>query len=134
MKIPFLSRMVNEQFDFIMPKALLADLIVFVAALPFYGFTAGVPLGLLLGTAAMTANFLLLGYSAERAVEKPTQKSAQRYMFSFYLIRLTIMGAALAAGFNCSLFNPAATFLPLLWPKTIYTADAAIKHFRSRDK
>ena len=134
MKIPFLSRMVNEQFNFIMPKALLADLLVFVAALPFYGLAPEVPLGLLLGTAAMTANFLLLGYSAERAVEKPTQKSAQRYMFSFYLIRLTVMGAALAVGFNCDGINPVAVFLPLLWPKTIYTADAAIKHFKDRDR
>lgn len=117
-----------------MPKALLADIIVFVAALPFYGLTAGVPLGLLLGTGAMTANFILLGYSAERAVERPTQKSAQRYMFSFYLIRLTVMGAALAVGFNCEPINPAATFLPLLWPKTIYTADAAIKHFKNKDR
>lgn len=126
--------MVSDQFAFIMPKALIADLIVFVAALPFYGFTAGVPLGLLLGTSAMTANFLLLGYSAERAVEKPSQKSAQRYMFSFYLIRLTVMGAALVLGFNCGLFNPVAVFLPLLWPKIIYTADAAIKHFKNKDR
>lgn len=134
MKIGFLSKMVNEQLDFIMPKALLADLIVFAVSLPFYGLKPQVPLGLLLGTAAMTANFLLLGYSAERAVEKPSQKSAQRYMFSFYLIRLTIMGAALAVGFNCDMFDPVAAFLPLLWPKTIYTADAAIKHFKNRDK
>lgn len=134
MKIPFLSRMVNEQLAFIMPKALLADLIVFIAALPFYGLSAGVAAGLVLGTAAMTANFLLLGYSSERAVEKPSAKSAQRYMFSFYLIRLTVMGAALVIGFSCELFEPPAVFLPLLWPKTIYTVDGAVKHFRNKDK
>ncbi|MCM1577778.1 MAG: ATP synthase subunit I [Ruminococcus sp.] len=134
MKIPFLSKMVNEQFNFLMPKVLLADITVFVVCLPFYGLEAGVPLGLLLGTAAMTANFLLLGYSAEHAVERPSKKSAQRYMFSFYLIRLTVMGAALAAGFAFEIFNPVTTFLPLLYPKTFYTADAALKEFRDRKK
>ena len=127
MKIKFLSNTVNEQLSFIMPKALLADLLVFIAALPFYGLDYRVPLGLLLGTAAMTANFVLLGYSAERAVERSSVKSAKRYMFSFYLIRLTIMGAALAIGFTADMFDPVCTFLPLLWPKTIYTGSAIFK-------
>ena len=47
--------MINEQLRFLLPKAMLADLLIFVAALPFYGLNIQIPLGLLLGTAAMTA-------------------------------------------------------------------------------
>ncbi len=119
--------MINEQLAFLLPKALLADLLVFIAALPFYGPDYRIPAGLLLGTAAMLVNIILLGYSAERAVERPTEKSAKRYMFSFYLIRFTIMGAALALGFNSVHFNAVCTFLPLLWPKIIYTGSALIR-------
>lgn len=126
MKIKLFSNMINEQLSFLMPKALIADGLVFVAALPFYGLDFRVPLGLLLGTAAMTANMILLGYSAERAVERSSAKRAKGYMFSFYLIRLAVMGAALAIGFNMDCFNSVCTFLPLLWPKTIYTGSAII--------
>ena len=112
--------MINEQLRFLLPKAMLADLLIFVAALPFYGLNIHIPLGLLLGTAAMTANIILLGMSSERAVERGTAKSAKRYMFSFYLIRLTVMGAALVLGFRSDLFNSVCTFIPLLYPKTFY--------------
>ena len=108
--------MINEQLRFLLPKAMLADLLIFVAALPFYGLNIQIPLGLLLGTAAMTANIILLGMSSERAVERGTAKSAKRYMFSFYLIRLTVMGAALVLGFRSDLFNSVCTFIPLLYP------------------
>ena len=121
MKIKLFSKMINEQLRFLLPKALIADLIVFAAALPFYGLDTKILLGLLLGTAAMTVNIILLGYSAERAVERGSARSAQRYMFSFYLIRFAVMGAAIAAGFNLPCFDPVCTFLPLLWPKLIYT-------------
>lgn len=124
MKIKLFSRMINEQLEFLLPKAFLADLLVFIAALPFYGFDYRLVLGLLLGTAAMTANIILLGYSAERAVERSSAKRAKRYMFSFYLLRMTVMGAAIALGFNADCFNPVCTFLPLLWPKVLYTGSA----------
>ena len=37
MKIKLFSNMINEQLRFLLPKAMLADLLIFVAALPFYG-------------------------------------------------------------------------------------------------
>lgn len=117
MKIRIFSKMINEQLEFLLPKILLADLLIFIAALPFYGLNITIPAGLLLGTAASLANFIILGLSSERAVERGSAKAAKRYMFSFYLIRLAIMGAALAAGFNCAYFNPVCTFIPLLYPK-----------------
>ena len=79
----------------------------------------------------MTANIILLGISSERAVERGTAKSAKRYMFSFYLIRLTVMGAALVLGFRSDLFNSVCTFIPLLYPKTFYTGSAIIRQKHS---
>ena len=124
------SDMITTELRFLMPKALLGDLLIFIAALPFYGLNYQVPLGLLLGTAAMTANFILLGRSAERCVERPTAASAKRYMFSFYLIRLAVMGTALAIGFISELFCSPAVFIPLLWPKLFYSGSAIFKHFK----
>ncbi|MBQ5333247.1 MAG: ATP synthase subunit I [Oscillospiraceae bacterium] len=132
MKIKFFSKMINEQLGFLLPKILLADLLLFIAALPFYGLTVSVPAGLLLGTAASLANFILIGYSAERAVEKGSAKAAKRYMFSFYLIRLAIMGAAIYAGFVCEFPDPVCVFIPLLYPKLFYSGSAVISEIKNK--
>lgn len=124
MRFAFFSNMINEQLRFLLPKTFIADVLIFIAALPFYGLDLTVALGLLLGTAAMTANIILLGISSEQAVERPTVKAAKRCMFSFYIIRFVIMGAALALGFNSVHCNSVCTFIPLLYPKTFYTAGA----------
>lgn len=134
MKIRIFSKMINEQLEFLLPKILLADLLIFIAALPFYGLSITIPAGLLLGTAASLANFIILGLSSERAVERGSAKAAKRYMFSFYLIRLAIMGAALAAGFNCSYFDPVCTFIPLLYPKLFYSGSAIFNRGKNSRK
>lgn len=134
MKIRIFSKMINEQLEFLLPKILLADLLIFIAALPFYGLSITVPAGLLLGTAASLANFVILGLSSERAVERGSAKAAKRYMFSFYLLRLAIMGAALAAGFNCAYFNPVCTFIPLLYPKLFYSGSAIFNRGKNSRK
>ena len=134
MKIRIFSKMINEQLEFLLPKILLADLLIFIAELPFYGLNITIPAGLLLGTAASLANFIILGLSSERAVERGSSKAAKRYMFSFYLIRLAIMGAALAAGFNCAYFNPVCTFIPLLYPKLFYSGSAIFNRGKNSRK
>lgn len=134
MKIRIFSKMINEQLEFLLPKILLADLLIFIAALPFYGLNITIPAGLLLGTAASLANFVILGLSSERAVERGSAKAAKRYMFSFYLLRLAIMGAALAAGFNCAYFNPVCTFIPLLYPKLFYSGSAIFNRGKNSRK
>lgn len=117
--------MVNDQLNFLLPYSLIADAVIFLASLPLYGLNTEVPLGLLLGTAAMTANITLLGYSSERAVEK-NKKAAKRYMFFFYLVRMTVMGAAMVIGFKFSAVNAAAVCIPLFYPKVIYTVYGVI--------
>lgn len=132
MKIRIFSKMINEQLTFLLPKVLLADLLIFIAALPFYGLSITVPAGLLLGTAASLTNFILIGYSAERAVERGSVKAAKRYMFGFYLIRLAIMGAALVLGFRYDCFEPACVFIPLLYPKLFYSGSGVMEELKNR--
>lgn len=112
--------MVSDELRFIVPWALVIDGIVFLVTLPLYKLGIEIPLGLLFGTFIMIVNFTLLGYSAERAVERP-MKSAKRYMFMFYIIRFAIMGCSLVFAFKISVINPYAAFIPLFYPKIIYT-------------
>ena len=128
MRFGFLGKMTAEELKMLLPRAFIADLVIYLLTLPFYGLSPEVPLGLLLGTAAMTANLILLGYSVDRAVEYKTEKAAKRYMFSFYLIRFAVMGAALTAGIKLRAVNLAAVCIPLFYPKAIYTVRGIINN------
>lgn len=123
MKNRIFSKMITDELKFIALPVIVLDAAVMLAAAPFFGFTLAGVYGLLLGNAAMLANFILLGYSSERAVEK-TAVSAKRYMLLFYLIRFGIMGAAMALAFHSDRINGFYTVIPLLYPKMIYTLSA----------
>lgn len=123
MKNRIFSKMITDELKFIALPVIVLDAAVMLAAAPFFGFTLSGAYGLLLGNAAMLANFILLGYSSERAVEK-TAVSAKRYMLLFYLIRFGIMGAAMALAFHSDRINGFYTVIPLLYPKMIYTLSA----------
>lgn len=123
MKNRIFSKMITDELKFIALPVIVLDAAVMLAAAPFFGFTLSGVYGLLLGNAAMLANFILLGYSSERAVEK-TAVSAKRYMLLFYLIRFGIMGAAMALAFHSDRINGFYTVIPLLYPKMIYTLSA----------
>lgn len=125
MKISLFDETDPCQPAFLLPRSLTADLLIFLAALPFSERIFSVFSGLFLGTAAMLVNMLLLRHSVARAVEIPSPKAAKRYMFGFYVIRFAIMGAALAAAFKLENFiNPFLVFVPLLYPKIFFTASA----------
>ena len=123
MKNRIFSKMITDELKFIALPVIVLDAVVLPAAAPFFGFTLDGVLGLLLGNAAMLANYILLGYSSERAVEK-TAVSAKRYMLLFYFIRFAIMGAAMALAFHSDRINGLYTVIPLLYPKIIYTLSA----------
>ena len=123
MKNRIFSKMITDELKFIALPVIVLDAAVMLATAPFFGFTLSGAYGLLLGNAAMLANFILLGYSSERAVEK-TAVSAKRYMLLFYFIRFAIMGAAMALAFHSDRINGFYTVIPLLYPKMIYTLSA----------
>lgn len=132
MRIKFFSAMINKELSFIMPRALILDCIIFLISLPFYKLCLEIPLGLLAGTAVMTLNFILLGYSSERAVERPLA-SAKRYMALFYGIRLIICGLLFFAAVKLPYINVVTAAIPQLYPKLFYTAHAAIKRKEGKD-
>ncbi len=121
MKFRFTGTETDRELLRIFKAAAVGDLLIFLLTLPIYGFSSRVVLGLLLGTAAMSANILLLAYSVVHSVDRGSEKRGKRYLFSFYLLRFSIMGAALAAGFIFPCFDSVCTFIPLLFPKTLYT-------------
>ena len=130
MKPKLSDSLLAEQLKFLMPRVLIGDAVLFFACLPLYGPDPGIILGLLLGTAAMTVNLALLSYSVRHAVDRGSEKSARRYMMFFYIIRFTIMGAAIALGFTNDNINSVCTFLPLLWPKVFYTLSGFKDHIK----
>ncbi|MBD5144459.1 MAG: hypothetical protein HDT21_00845 [Ruminococcus sp.] len=120
------SEMIRRELKFLLPRALVLDLAVYLISLPVYRLCAEVPLGLLAGTAVMLLNFTILGLSSERAVERPLA-SAKRYMFGSYMLRLLITGLLFLAGIKCPSINLVAAAIPQLYPKLAYTTHAAVK-------
>ncbi len=119
------SEMINRELKFLLPRALVLDTVIYIISLPVYGLCKEVPLGLLAGTAVMLVNFIILGLSSERAVERPL-RAAKGYMFGSYMLRLAIVGALFFAGIKCSSLNLIACALPQLFPKIAYTLHAAL--------
>lgn len=122
----FFSEMIRRELKFLLPRALIFDGMIYIISLPAYGLCAEIPLGLLAGTAVMLLNFIILGLSSERAVEKPLP-TAKRYMFGSYMIRLLITGVLFFAGVKLPQINLPAAAIPQLYPKLAYTLDAMIK-------
>ncbi len=120
------SEMICRELKFLLPRALVLDFAVYLISLPVYGLCMEVPLGLLAGTAVMLLNFIILGLSSERAVERPLA-SAKGYIFGSYMIRLLITGLLFFAGIKCPSLNLVAAAIPQLYPKLAYTAHAALK-------
>lgn len=126
MQIKVFSEMINKELSFILPKVLILDGIVYLITLPVYKFCVEIPLGLGLGTLVMFLNFVILGMSAERAVERP-MGAAKRYMFGSYLLRFGIMAGLFIMGIKFSCINLLAAAIPQLYPKFLYTVYASFK-------
>ena len=118
--------MIRRELKFLLPRALIFDGIIYIISLPVYKLCTDVPLGLLAGTAVMLLNFIILGLSSERAVEKPLPM-AKGYMFGSYIVRLLITGVLFVAGLKLPQINLLAAAIPQLYPKLAYTLDAMIK-------
>ncbi len=126
MRFRLFSPMVSKELAFLLPRALVLDGIIFLISLPFYKPCIEIPAGLALGTLVMTLNFIILGFSAERAVERSVS-SAKRYMFASYLVRFTIMGVLFAVSVRSPYINVVTAAVPQLYPRICYTLDAAVK-------
>ncbi|MCL2054328.1 MAG: ATP synthase subunit I [Oscillospiraceae bacterium] len=131
MRIKLFSEMINNELSFLLPRTLILDCIVFAATLPVYGLGSEVPLGLLWGTLAMLTNFVILGMSSEKAVDRGA--GAKRYMRKWYVLRMGIMAAFIYVSIVISEINFLAAVLPLFYPKAAYTLNAVYQN-RKKDK
>ena len=120
------SAMIRRELKFLLPRAIVFDCVIYLISLPVYKLCAEIPLGLLAGTAVMLLNFIILGLSAERAVEYPVNL-AKGIMFGSYMLRLAITGVLFYAGLKISRIDLLAAAIPQLYPKLAYTLDAMVK-------
>ena len=120
------SEMIRRELKFLLPRAVIFDCVIYLISLPVYKFCWEIPLGLLAGTAVMLLNFIILGLSAERAVERPLSW-AKGIMFGSYMLRLLITGVLFVAGLKLPQMNLLAAAIPQLYPKLAYTLDAMVK-------
>lgn len=120
------SEMICREIKFLLPRVLVFDAAIYIISLPVYGLCVEVPLGLLAGTMVMFINFIILGLSSERAVERPLP-AAKGYMFGSYMLRLLITGLLFYAGIKIPSVNLIAAAIPQLYPKMAYTLHAALK-------
>ena len=123
------SPMITRELKFLLPRAAVFDCVIYLISLPVYKLCADVPLGLLAGTAVMLLNFIILGLSAERAVERPLSW-AKGIMFGSYMLRLLITGVLFYAGLKLPQIHLLAAAIPQLYPKLAYTLDAMVKRRR----
>ncbi len=107
-------------------RTLLLDLAAVLIRGMFPGETLPFALGLLLGSAVMLADLLLLN-RAVRAMARDAEAggtSSQRRFQGNYLLRMLLFGAVFAAALLLPRISPAGVAIPMLYPRLIYTAGA----------
>lgn len=105
----------QKELRFAAVCTILLDVIVWLCSLPLCGSGLAVPLGLLLGSAAMLCNLLLLRRTVTNAVYHGKTRD-----FGGYLLRCAVASAAIALGMLVSYINSVAVILPFLYPKIIF--------------
>lgn len=93
----------------------LLDFLVWIGSLFVMPLNWAFPLGLLIGSAGILLNLLLLRKSILNAVYHGKTRDFQGYLF-----RVAIASAAIASGLICNSVNAVAVVLPFLYPKIIF--------------
>ncbi len=99
-----------------------------------FGGDISLPLGAVYGTVLSAANFFCLGKSAERAVKRPTEKSAQTYMNIMYCVRYMGLFALLTAAAFIPFINLIASVIPLFFVRIAITVREIIKERQERSE
>lgn len=119
-----MSRMVKDELKFIIPCVIIADVVVYLISFIIKGFNFDVILGLLLGSASLVLNLVILGGDTEIALKRfaldKNEKRAKRKMASGYAIRSLIVAAAIFISLVSDLFDTIGVMIPFLYVKPIY--------------
>lgn len=105
----------QKELRFAVIGTLLLDVLVWLVSLLFAGFGIAAPLGLLLGSAGMLCNLLLLRRTIQNAVYHGKTQD-----FGGYLLRCLISSAVIALGMCFPQINGFCVILPFLYPKIIF--------------
>ena len=124
-----------EELKAMLPLIVWADVSVAAAAL-----TAGFFLvsywrlftGLVVGNVLMLSNFVLLGFTVDKAVKCRDFRRARSISGISYGLRYAGMFAVLAALLTLDVINLVTAIIPLLYPKIYYTFFYALK--RGKDE
>ena len=132
--------MINNELSFLLPRAFLFDIIIYLATLPLFKFGLEMPLGLIFGTLAMLINFVLLGTSSERLTERVQSSGhservyAKRYMFRWYVLRMLILAIFVYLAIIIPYISLFGAALPLLFPKLAYTLNSVYINLKANKK
>ena len=110
-------------------KAMLPYLLIFNAAAVLvsvfvgaaFGFDWRVYTGLVTGNVLMTANFLLIGLTAEKVVRSRDFRRGRKLAGMSYGLRYAGMFTILAGLLTIGAINAVAAVVPLIYPKIYYT-------------
>ena len=105
----------HKELRFAAVCTVLLDVLVWLVSLLLTEPGLAVPLGLLLGSAGMLCNLLLL----RRTIQNAVYHGKTRDMAG-YLLRVLVASAVIAAGLLLEQINAAAAVLPFLYPKVIF--------------
>lgn len=105
----------QKELRFAAVGTLILDGIIWLCSLPLAGFGFTVPLGLLLGSAGMLLNLLLLRRTIHNAVYHGKTRD-----FGGYVLRCLVSSAVIACGMLFEWVNGLAAILPFLYPKIIF--------------
>ena len=92
------------------------------------GFDWTLITGAVYGNVICTANFFLMGVTAQKAVRR-SPKSAQAYMNTMYCMRYLGLFVTMTAAALLTFINLLAAAVPLLFPKIVIT----IRAFREKE-
>lgn len=101
------------------------DLAAYLIASCLIGFTVSMALGLLVGTALLFVELILLNHGIYRAAEGAA-KHLKLAAFGNYALRLALIAVVFYAATRIPLINPYATVIPMFFPKFIYVGGALL--------
>ena len=120
----------RQEIAMLMRRGFFLSLAAYCISIPFLGLTLRFALGLLLGTGVLLGSLWLLQISITRMAgeAKRSGTANQRRYLLFYALRLALF----ALGFGAALLlrqhiSPVAVCIPMLYPRIIYTAGAALQ-------
>lgn len=94
---------------------LVLDVVLWLVSLIFLRLTLRVPLGLLLGSAGMYLNLLLLRRTVQNAVYHGKTRD-----IAGYVLRVLIASAVIVTGLKVPQVSALAAVVPFLYPKVIF--------------